>query len=421
MAASGGKDLPDDIYQQLSTKFDAMMRAMFRQHGATFSVSILTSDEAQDFVRTHAAVLDSAFSGVEMSDLMRSRLQSSDYIFSGLKTFHELNEAFPSLLDSNGQLKPFEQFLNDVRSVDNTYNRNYLRSEYNFAGASAEMAAKWERFTEDGDRYYLQYRTVGDDRVRPEHQALHGVTLPVDDPFWNEFFPPNGWNCRCTVAQVRKSKTAPTDPEEARQRGEEATSGDRRKMFRFNPGKEQITFPRYNPYTISRCRDCDRTNGKSNLSLAFVPEGQLCEGCSIIRTCEAKREHEAMKQQRKDLKQQVGTLQLESSNLQTGRYYTSGNALSRGAHHAYCAAELEMFKWVPKNLEKLQFVRVSPLGEGKDLNDERNRKNIENKRNRGVTAYNIYEVERYGVTWFLKFEVVNHNAETLYSAKIKQQ
>jgi hypothetical protein len=95
--------------------------------------------------------------------------------------------------------------------------------------------------------------------------------------------------------------------------------------------------------------------------------------------------------------------------------------LSRGAHHAYCAAELEMFKWVPKNLEKLQFVRVSPLGEGKDLNNERNRKNIENKQNRGVTAYNIYEVERYGVTWFLKFEVVNDKAETLYSAKIKQQ
>jgi hypothetical protein len=128
-----------------------------------------------------------------------------------------------------------------------------------------------------------------------------------------------------------------------------------------------------------------------------------------------------MKQLRKDLKQQVGSLQLKSSNLQTGRYYTSGNALSRGAHHAYCAAELEMFKWVPKNLEKLQFVRVSPLGEGKDSNDERDRKNIEKKQNRGVTAYNIYEVERYGVTWFLKFEVVNHNAETLYSAKIKQQ
>ena len=61
-----------------------------------------------------------------MSDTMRSRLQQSDYIFSGIKTFHELNEAFPSLIDENGNRKPFAQFLNDVRKIDQTYNRNYL-------------------------------------------------------------------------------------------------------------------------------------------------------------------------------------------------------------------------------------------------------------------------------------------------------
>ena len=70
-----------------------------------------------------------------------------------MKTFHELNEAFPSLLDSNGNRKTFEAFLNDVRKIDNTYNRGYLRAEYNFVQSSAEMAAKWERFSEDGDRY----------------------------------------------------------------------------------------------------------------------------------------------------------------------------------------------------------------------------------------------------------------------------
>ncbi|MBQ7855294.1 MAG: hypothetical protein IJ352_09820 [Muribaculaceae bacterium] len=36
--------------------------------------------------------------------------------------------------------------------------------------------------------------------------ALHGVTLPIDDPFWDSFLPPNGWNCRCTAVQVRKGK-----------------------------------------------------------------------------------------------------------------------------------------------------------------------------------------------------------------------
>ena len=67
-----------------------------------------------------AGILDSGFAGVEMSDTMRSRLEESDYIFSGLKTFHELNEAFPSLLDEDGTKKPFERFLNDVQKVDET-------------------------------------------------------------------------------------------------------------------------------------------------------------------------------------------------------------------------------------------------------------------------------------------------------------
>ena len=176
-----------------------MMSALFKQEGANLDISILASDEAQDFISAHASVLDSTFQKVEMSDTMRRRLQRSDYIFSGMKTFHELNEAFPSLLDENGNRKSFEHFLNDVQKIDKTYNSNYLRAEYNFVQSSAEMAAKWERFSEDGDRYNLQYRTAGDGKVRPEHAALNGVTLPPSDPFWEEYYPPNGWNCRCTV------------------------------------------------------------------------------------------------------------------------------------------------------------------------------------------------------------------------------
>ncbi len=103
-----------------------------------------------------------------------------------MKAFHELNEAFPSLLDESGRRKPFERFLNDVRAIDSAYNANYLRAEYNFVAASAEMAARWEGFVEDGDRYNLQYRATKDGRTRPEHAALDGVTLPVSDPMWAE-------------------------------------------------------------------------------------------------------------------------------------------------------------------------------------------------------------------------------------------
>ena len=72
------------------------------------------------------------------------------------------------------------------KKIDKTYNSNYLRAEYNFIQTSAQMAAKWEEFMEDGDRYNLQYRTANDSKVRPEHVAMRGITLPPSYSFWEE-------------------------------------------------------------------------------------------------------------------------------------------------------------------------------------------------------------------------------------------
>lgn len=279
------KEREEEIRKQLSELFDGMMRTLYSLEGSQFRIEVLAEPKIQKFIDAHASVLDSTFKKVEMSDAMRKRLQRSDYIFSGMKTFHELNEAFPSLLDENGERKTFEAFLNDVRKIDKTYNSNYLRAEYNFVQSSAEMAAKWERFSEDGDRYNLQYRTAGDGKVRPEHAALNGVTLPPSDPFWEEYYPPNGWNCRCTVVQVRRSKYPTTPHDEAMALGEEALQRDTKGIFHFNPGKEDKTIPDYNPYTIRRCRDCDIAKGKIKLA-RFAPENELCAACKLVRSIE---------------------------------------------------------------------------------------------------------------------------------------
>lgn len=270
--------------EDLTKKYKNALKAMFRQEGSTFTVDILGNKDVQEFISTHATMLNNSFKQVKMSDKMRERLTRSNYIFSGIKTFHELNEAFPSMLDENGNKKPFERFLNDVQKINDTYNANYLHAEYNFVQASATMAAKWEQFSEDGDRYYLQYRTAKDDKVRPEHAALDGVTLPMSDSFWETYYPPNGWNCRCTVVQVRKQKYPATEHGEAMSRGEEAMNGERYNIFRFNSGKQGKTMPDYNPYTIRRCNDCDVAKG-GNTKLGFVPDYQLCQGCIMIRKC----------------------------------------------------------------------------------------------------------------------------------------
>ena len=287
---AGRKELEDEVKKNMTELFTGMMKTVFSQKGAQFTVELLETPKVQEFIGAHAKVLDTSFEKVEMSDLMRRRLTRSNYIFSGMKTFHELNEAFPSLLDENGNRKTFEQFLNDVRKIDETYNQNYLRAEFNFVQSSAEMAAKWERFMEDGDRYNLQYRTAADGKVRPEHASMHGITLPPSDSFWEEFYPPNGWNCRCTVVQVRKSKYPTTAHDEAIALGELGTGKDTKGIFRFNSGKEGKAVPDYKPYTIRRCNDCDIAKGK--MKMAFIPDNELCAACQLVQSCYERRDTE---------------------------------------------------------------------------------------------------------------------------------
>lgn len=253
---------------------------------AKISPESLTTEDVQRFIRTHSDVLDgavdTALKEVPLDDISVQRLKESNYVFSGIKTFHELNEAFPSLLDEEGNRKPFNQFLNDVQKVYDAYNVQYLRAEYNFAQASALMAARWKQFEQDGDRYYLQYRTVGDKRVRRTHRMLHNITLPIESPFWNKYFPPNGWGCRCTVVQVRKDKYPVSNEQEAMNLGSQATAGKYQEMFMFNPGKRMTTFPAYNGYTLRKCNQCEVRPDKMKLA-ADIPDNEVCRACRLLQ------------------------------------------------------------------------------------------------------------------------------------------
>lgn len=49
---------------------------------------------------------------------------------------------------------------------------------------------------------FWQYWTVGDDRVRPEHEVLDGFLARAIDPVWRKIYPPSGFNCRCSVVPI---------------------------------------------------------------------------------------------------------------------------------------------------------------------------------------------------------------------------
>lgn len=68
--------------------------------------------------------------------------------------------------------------------------------------AIAYGAAHKLSFADDPDVWGFEYVTVGDDRVRESHEKLDGVKRRADDKFWQKFWPPNGWNCRCQAIAI---------------------------------------------------------------------------------------------------------------------------------------------------------------------------------------------------------------------------
>lgn len=78
-----------------------------------------------------------------------------------------------------------------------------LRTIYDTNLRTARAAALWQRIQANKSAMpYLRYSAVLDRRTRPLHRHWHGTILPVDHPWWKTHFPPNGWNCRCTVIQL---------------------------------------------------------------------------------------------------------------------------------------------------------------------------------------------------------------------------
>jgi SPP1 gp7 family putative phage head morphogenesis protein len=95
---------------------------------------------------------------------------------------------------------------------DNSYTlENLFRTQIQTAYA----AGRWQQDQDPAVQEILwgyKYVTVGDDRVRPEHQALDGTTLPKDDPQWRSIWPPNGYSCRCTAISIFEERKAVYPP-----------------------------------------------------------------------------------------------------------------------------------------------------------------------------------------------------------------
>jgi len=155
--------------------------------------------------------------------------------FSGCKTFHHVGELSDAVFDADGFKRSWTEFREVAQKINTNYNLNWLKTEMNSAFSVAQAAENWHQIHDEKDIFNsLTYQTAGDAAVRPEHAAWDGITRPVDDPFWDEHYPPNDFGCRCIVIQVRSERK--TDL-----RGAPKNTS---KVFANNAGKSGVIFPK---------------------------------------------------------------------------------------------------------------------------------------------------------------------------------
>jgi len=122
-------------------------------------------------------------------------------------TGEEFNEAADQLLSDAG-VESLSAFTLDT-AFNTAMQRAFSRGRYDQMKEPSVIAVLpiW------------QYWTVGDDRVRPEHRVLDGFAAHADDPVWLKIYPPNGFNCRCSVIPILESDLNPKALEEAKTPG----------------------------------------------------------------------------------------------------------------------------------------------------------------------------------------------------------
>lgn len=91
--------------------------------------------------------------------------------------------------------------------VKTNFDNARLKLIYDTNTRQSYSAGQWMRTVRNQHTEpYIRYVTMHDDRVRPLHREWDGVTLPVDDDFWNTHLPPCGWRCRCRWISVSQKE-----------------------------------------------------------------------------------------------------------------------------------------------------------------------------------------------------------------------
>jgi SPP1 gp7 family putative phage head morphogenesis protein len=170
---------------------------------ASFSTDLAQDDEA-DYIRSLVPVIREVFDGLS------TQYRRDAFTLAGTADVRLIGKIRDALADAAQKGDTAQDFEAAVKKLTDDagvaeLNAFTLDTAFNTAMQKAYSLGRYEQMRSTGVTAVLpfwQYWTVGDDRVRPEHAVLDGFTARAEDPVWRKIYPPNGFNCRCSVIPI---------------------------------------------------------------------------------------------------------------------------------------------------------------------------------------------------------------------------
>lgn len=205
-------------------------------------------------------------------------LDRNNAIFSAFRTHRMQQDVAALLLDSDGNIKPFNDFRRDVTPIIGKYNGAWLRTEYTTAVQRSRLAANWQQYIDEADVFpCLEW--VPSTAIHPgeDHRLFWNTIRPIDDPFWSQHRPGDRWNCQCDIRQTDLPPTdIPTIP--IGDAVNNPTPG-----LDNNPGNDGIIFNHHHPYFPNNCTTCPFAPiSKKLIALAGIRKKD-CSTCLLVQ------------------------------------------------------------------------------------------------------------------------------------------
>lgn len=131
------------------------------------------------------------------------KIQENVWQFAAAKNYQQLRALSDALLDADGKIRSFSDFKKEAFKINEDHAVRFLQAEYNMAIGSGQFASKWVSIQAEKELFpYLEFNAIIDGHTTEICRNFNGIIRPVDDMFWDQYYPPNHWGERSDVDQV---------------------------------------------------------------------------------------------------------------------------------------------------------------------------------------------------------------------------